>query len=202
MTHQVSHPVVLVHADESCLGNQNATPSRGGASAFVEMHSDAGIDRKDFYLSSPDTTNNRMALIGASKLMALITGQIGTRVITYCSDSQYLVKGMNEWIHSWKARSWNRRGGPIENLEMWQTLDRAAAQHRVTFKWVRGHAGNPKNEYADHLAVRAAELQTDSGGLVKSGWDGWILDQNRRGAFANFNADDHFYDITRTPSGR
>jgi ribonuclease HI len=85
---------------------------------------------------------------------------------------------MTEWLRGWKARGWKRKGGPIENLDLWKVLDRAAESHGVTWEWVRGHAGHPKNEYANHLATEAARLQSDSGGLRESGFVPW-LDKQR-----------------------
>ncbi len=194
--------MILIHADESCLGNQNSTPSRGGAAAFVEILTNDQIDRRDLRLSSPDTTNNRMALIGATEVIALLANQNPAEPIIYFSDSQYLVKGMNEWIHSWKAKGWRRRGGDIENLQLWKTLDRTAGNHDVTFRWVRGHDGHAKNEYADHIAVQAAENQTASAGLESSGWSEWLEDQQQRGHFGDYDADAHFHEVTATPTRR
>ena len=194
--------MILIHADESCLGNQNSTPSPGGAAAFVEIRDDGQIARWDFYLSSPDTTNNRMALIGATEVLSLLGSRDCANDVIYYSDSQYLVKGMNEWIHSWKARGWRRRGGDIENLELWKTLDRTAAAHSITFRWVRGHAGNAKNEYADYLAVRAAEHQHFSKGLVPSGWPQWLAGQRQQGHYTEYDADTDFHNVTLAPIRR
>jgi ribonuclease HI len=94
--------------------------------------------------------------------------------VRFVSDSTYLVRGMEEWVPAWKARGWRRKGGPPENLEMWKELDRAAARHRVEWVWVRGHAGDPRNEYANHLAVSAAKKQDSSQGLVDSGFSAWL----------------------------
>src|SRR5690606_26279294 len=85
------------------------------------------------------------------------------------SDSEYLVKGMREWVPGWRARGWRRKGGAIENLGLWQELVAAADRHDVRWAWVRGHVGHPKNEYADHLAVRAAGGDAGPGGLEPSG---------------------------------
>jgi ribonuclease HI len=69
------------------------------------------------------------------------------------SDSQYLVKGLNEWIDGWKRRGWRRKEGPVLNVELWQELDRLRLTHRITAEWVRGHVGHPENERCDRLAV-------------------------------------------------
>jgi ribonuclease HI len=186
----------MVHADESCLGNQNQGSNPGGASALVEAHGRSGIERRDLYLSSPGTTNNRMALQGAIEVFNRLSHRGQRRRILYFSDSQYLVRGMNEWIGRWKANGWRRKGGQIENLDLWKTLDHAAAQHDVRFGWVRGHIGNPKNEYSDYLAVRAATDQSDSGGLVTSGLLDWLARQRQRGAYLDFDPDQHFLRIS------
>lgn len=184
--------LVIVHADESCLGNQNQGANPGGASALVEVRGRSGIVRRDFYLSSPGTTNNRMALQGAIELIHQLSRRGQPLRILYFSDSQYLVRGMSDWIRQWKAKGWRRKGGPIENLELWQTLDRAASQHDVRFVWVRGHVGNPKNEYSDYLAVQAATNQSDSGGLVESRLEDWLAKMRRRGSYLDFDPDEHF----------
>ena len=96
--------VVLVHADESCLGNGMDGKNPGGAGALVETIADDGIVRRDLYISSPDTTNNRMALQGAIVVLRTLEDESGAIHIRYVSDSQYLVKGMNEWLPGWRAR--------------------------------------------------------------------------------------------------
>jgi ribonuclease HI len=163
---------VWIHADESCLGNQfQDQASPGGAAGLVEVRTEHGWERRDYWISEPGTTNNRMALRSA------IEGLSGLRrpcAVRFVSDSQYLVKGMSEWIHGWKRRGWKRKAGPIENLELWQELDGVAARHRVEWAWVRGHAGHPRNEYANDLAIRAAREQDDSGGFVPSGFEAWL----------------------------
>jgi ribonuclease HI len=163
---------VWIHADESCLGNQfQDRASPGGAAGLVEVWTGDRWERRDYWISEPGTTNNRMALRSA------IEGLSGLRhpcEVRFVSDSQYLVKGMSEWIHGWKRRGWKRKGGAIENVELWKELDREAARHRVRWEWVRGHAGHPRNEYANDLAVRAAREQDASDGLVPSGFEEWL----------------------------
>ena len=82
---------------------------------------------------------------------------------------------MNEWVPGWRSRGWRRKGGAVENLDLWQRLVELDERHRVDWEWVRGHAGHPRNEYANHLATRAAREQTDSGGLVESGFEAWLV---------------------------
>jgi ribonuclease HI len=169
-------PKVILHADESCLGNQFQGKERpGGAGGILEYWRVTHWERRDFWLSEEDTTNNRMALRSAIEGIGLLTRPCRIRFV---SDSQYLVRGMTEWVRGWRARGWKRKGGALENLELWQELDRVASKHRVGWVWVRGHAGDPRNEYANHLATRAAKDQTNSGGAVESGFLTW-LDQQR-----------------------
>jgi ribonuclease HI len=165
-------PTVYIHADESCLGNQfEARANPGGAAGLVEYWADGAWERRDIWVSDPDTTNNRMAIRSAIESLGAL--KRACRVI-FVSDSQYLVKGMREWVPGWKRRGWRRKGGRIENLELWQTLDRVANRHSVEWRWVRGHAGHPKNEYANELAVRAAKELSGSAGLQPSGFEDWL----------------------------
>jgi len=184
-----SERVVLVHADESCLGNGRDGRNPGGAASLVETLSDSGITRRDLYVSSPDTTNNRMALRSAITTFAELSKEAGRTPVVFVSDSQYLVKGMSEWIVGWRARGWRRKGGEIENLALWQELVAISAGFTINWKWVRGHSGHPKNEYVDDLAVRAASGQLNSGGFIKSGLDAWLAHKQSRGQFTNYEAD-------------
>jgi ribonuclease HI len=166
-------PLVHIYADESCLGNQYKTRARpGGAGGMLEyQHPERGWVRRDYWMSDPDTTNNRMALVSAIDLLGLLRTR--SRVV-FTSDSRYLIDGITKWVHGWAARGWRRKGGEIENLELWQSLVETAAGHDVRWEWVKGHAGHPQNEYANYLATRAAASQTESGGLVESGFDAWL----------------------------
>jgi len=184
---------IIVHADESCLGNQNAGASKGGAGAIVEFPSDGEIMRLDWFHCSPDTTNNRMALVGATEILSLVKDKFPNGEVLYYSDSQYLVLGITQWVHSWKKRGWKRKGGSVENLEMWQNLLPLSTELSVRWQWVRGHAGHVKNEYADFLATGAAERQTSSGGLTESDFDGWLRENQRKGSFLKFDPDGDFH---------
>ncbi len=176
----MSEPLVFVYADESCLGNQFKGRARpGGAAGLVEFfHPEKGWIRRDFWTSEPDTTNNRMAI--RSAVLPLAALKQPSRVV-FTSDSRYLVDGMTQWVHGWAARGWVRKGGEIENLELWKELVETVRRHRVQWRWVKGHAGHPQNEYANHLATRAAAEQTQSGGLVPSGFDAWLTAERARG---------------------
>ena len=166
---------VTIHADESCLGNQFKRRANPGAAAGLVEHwsGDAWV-RRDFWVAERDTTNNRMALTSAIVGLGYLRRPCRVRFV---SDSQYLVKGMNEWVRGWEARGWRRKGGEVENVELWKEALRVAERHEVEWIWVRGHAGHPKNEYANFLAVRAAESQEESGGLVASGFEAWLEEQ-------------------------
>jgi ribonuclease HI len=171
-------PLVYIHADESCLGVQfTDRDSPGGAAGMVEFWKGGLWTRRDFWLSEPATTNNRMALRGAAELLDQL--RESCRVL-FTSDSQYLVRGMSEWVPQWKRLGWRRKAGAIENLELWKALDHAAAQHDVKWRWVRGHAGNPYNEYVNFLAVRAARKQLASNGLVESAFTEWLEEQREK----------------------
>lgn len=187
---------VLVHADESCLGNDRSKPSPGGNAALVEAPAGDSVARWDLFESSPQTTNNRMALAGAIATLEWLHRQWKHVHVRYVSDSEYLVKGITEWLPGWKARGWKRKGGEIENLLLWQKLDQATQGLDVQWGWVRGHNAVAKNEYADFLAVRAAENQDRSNGLVPSGFDTWLAQQQARGKYAHYDPDGEVHERT------
>jgi ribonuclease HI len=182
----------VVHADESCLGNGRDGRTPGGAGALIEVGVRGVIERRDLYIHAPDTTNNRMALAGAVATFALLSAKGRRLRVVFVSDSEYLVKGMREWVPSWRARGWKRKGGSIENLELWQALLQAQSGHAVTWRWVRGHAGDPKNEYADHLAVRAATDQITSQAAEPSGFAAWLETRRGKGRYLDYDADAEF----------
>jgi ribonuclease HI len=167
---------VLVWADESCLGNGREGENPGGAGGLIEYaHPATGkVSRFDYWLSEPATTNNRMALRSAIEALKILSRKEQRLRVVFTSDSQYLVKGMREWVPGWKARGWRRKEGEIVNLSLWKELDASAAAHRVDWQWVRGHNKHPQNEYADHLATRAAREQTASSGTVPSLYEEWL----------------------------
>ncbi len=176
---------VYIHADESCLGNQfKDRDSPGGAAGILEHWKGDVWTARDYWLSEPGTTNNRMAIRSAIEGLEALRRPCH---VVFVSDSQYLVKGMREWVRGWKARGWKRKSGAIENLELWKELDQVAARHDVTWRWVRGHAGHPRNEYANYLATRAAKEQDASGGLVASGFREWLeAEREKAGRYMDF----------------
>ena len=184
--------LAVVHADESCLGNGREGATPGGAGSLIEIRVSGRVTRHDVYISAPDTTNNRMALAGAIATFALLSRKGRRLRVRYVSDSEYLVKGMTSWVPSWEARAWRRKGGALENLELWQTLVKISRKHEAVWRWVRGHAGNPKNEYANDLAMKAAAEQITSDGAVPSGFDEWLARRVARGQFAGYDADADF----------
>lgn len=179
-------PFVAVYADESCLGNGREGDNPGGAGGLIEYRSVKTSRRtlSDYWISAPATTNNRMALGSAIEALRILSRKGNRLHVLFTSDSQYLVKGMREWVAGWKARGWRRREGTIENLALWQELDELARSHHVEWQWVRGHDGHPQNEYANHLATRAAREQTQSGGPVPSLYEEWLAAEQAQGRLA------------------
>jgi ribonuclease HI len=180
---------VLVHADESCLGNGTEPPNPGGNAALIEVPAGDSLARWDFFECSPNTTNQKMALAGAIAVLEWLRRRWQRVDAVYVSDSEYLIKGMSEWVKDWQARGWKRKTGPVDNLELWQKLVQAEAGHTVQWRWVRGHTGHPKNEYANDRAVRAAEQQERSNGLIPSNFDAWLRQQRERGKYTNYDPD-------------
>ncbi|HVA58210.1 MAG: ribonuclease H [Gemmatimonadaceae bacterium] len=169
-------PLVAIYADESCLGNGQDGDNPGAAAGVIEYRSPGagGVMRRDFWRSEPATTNNRMALWSVIEAFRTIANKGGRFRVLFTSDSQYLIKGMSEWVPGWIARGWRRKAGPIENLALWKDAVECVRPHQVQWQWVRGHDGHVQNEYANDLAVHAAREQTASGGSVPSGFDRWL----------------------------
>jgi ribonuclease HI len=186
-----------VHLDESCLGNGREGENPGGAGGLIEVRVRGKVQRRDFYLYSAHTTNNRMALIGATKVLELLAAKGNRMKVLLVSDSEYLVKGIRQWVPGWVARGWTRRGGPIENLALWQELAAAVRLHEVQWTWVRGHAKHPKNEYADHLAVTAARERKTSDGAVESGFLEWLAAKQAKRLYPGYDPDQDFERLER-----
>lgn len=180
-------PLVAIYADESCLGNGKDGDNPGAAGALLEFaQPDGTIVRRDLWISEPGTTNNRMALRSVIDSLEALGRKGRAFRVQFTSDSRYLVDGMSDWVHGWSRKGWRRSGGPIENLELWWAALEAARPHAVAWRWVRGHAGHAQNEYANHLATRAAAAQDASDGWVPSGFDAWLREHatGRRAAGA------------------
>lgn len=175
--------IVAVYADESCLGNGREGDNPGGAGGVVEWVSPrtGELRRWDFWISERATTNNRMALRSVIEAFNGISGKSRSFGVVFTTDSRYVVDGMTSWVHGWARQGWKRKGGPIENLALWQDALRALGDHHCEWRWVRGHNGQPQNEYANFLATRAAARQDASGGLVPSGFDAWYAEQQGKG---------------------
>jgi ribonuclease HI len=137
-----------IWTDGACSGN----PGPGGWGALLKSN---GVETEMFG-GEPATTNNRMELMGA--IMALEAIPPGSKVILH-TDSQYVMKGLNEWMKGWKRNGWkNAAKEPVKNKELWIRLDVAANTHKIDWRWVKGHAGDPGNERADALARKGCDL--------------------------------------------
>jgi ribonuclease HI len=144
--------VVRIYADGACKGN----PGPGGWGAIVR----AGGAERELCGGETQTTNNRMELTAVIRALETLTQPSEVEVYT---DSQYVQKGISEWLPDWKRRGWRTADKkPVKNVDLWQRLERVAASHRVGWHWVKGHAGHPENERADALANRGAEQLTPS----------------------------------------
>ena len=148
---------VELFCDGACLGN----PGPGGWGYLLRTVTSKGPVEKEGSGSEPDTTNNRMELMGALEGLRALARPC--EVILWC-DSQYVVKGLAEWLPGWKRKGWRRADGhPVLNADLWQALDLEAARHRLDCRWVKGHAGHPENERVDRLASAAARFQAEHG---------------------------------------
>jgi len=177
-----SLPLVSVYADESCLGNGKEGANPGGAGVLIEYrHTDGRISRRDLWVSEPGTTNNRMALRSVTETFRALGAKDQRFRAQFTTDSRYIVDGMTGWVFGWARAGWKRKTGPIENLSLWHDAIRAASPHAVSWQWVRGHNGHPQNEYANHLATRAAADQSNSGGAVDSEFDAWLAAYRAKG---------------------
>ena len=160
-----------------------AAKNPGAAAGVIEfVHPGTErLTRWDYWISEPGTTNNRMALRSIIEAFRVLSRKGSRFRVLFTSDSQYLVKGMSEWVYGWKARGWQRKGGPIENLDLWKQAIAAAHGHQLSTRWVRGHHGHPQNEYANFLATSAARDQTASDGAIASTFDECAAAERARG---------------------
>jgi ribonuclease HI len=135
---------VTIFTDGACLPN----PGPGGWAALLRF----GTHEKVLTGHAQDTTNNRMELTAAIEGLQALKRACQVEIYT---DSEYLKRGITEWLPAWRQRGWKRKGGALANIDLWQALDSALSRHTVTWRWVRGHAGNAYNERVDRLAKEA-----------------------------------------------
>lgn len=139
--------VIHIWTDGACLGN----PGPGGWGALLRWNG----HEKELSGGEPDTTNNRMELMAA--IQALEALKRPSQVIL-TTDSQYVRKGITEWMVNWKKNGWKTSAKkPVKNADLWLRLDQAVARHQIDWQWVKGHSGHPENEKADELASEAAK---------------------------------------------
>lgn len=135
------------YTDGACSGN----PGPGGWGALlVAKEGDQVVKERELNGGEPDTTNNRMELLAAISALETLGKPTAITVVT---DSAYVKNGISSWMHGWKRNGWKTADKkPVKNVDLWQRLDDAQSRHRVTWTWVKGHAGHPENERADELA--------------------------------------------------
>ncbi|MDI5994089.1 ribonuclease HI [Pseudomonas sp. MDMC216] len=138
---------VVIYTDGACKGN----PGPGGWGALLVYK---GVE-KELWGGDPNTTNNRMELMAAIAGLIALTRPCSVKLVT---DSQYVMKGIQEWLPNWKKRGWKTASKePVKNADLWQKLDEEVNRHQVSWQWVRGHTGHPGNERADQLANRGVD---------------------------------------------
>jgi ribonuclease HI len=144
-------PQVVIYTDGACSGN----PGPGGWGAVLLW----GDKRKELKGGEPGTTNNRMELMAAIRALEALNRPCKIELHT---DSQYVQKGIHEWIHGWKRRGWKTADNkPVKNDDLWKRLDAARLRHEVDWRWVKGHAGHELNERADQLAREGLQEARD-----------------------------------------
>jgi ribonuclease HI len=154
---------VTIFTDGACRTN----PGPGGWAAVLIYQG----RQKELSGSAPSTTNNRMELIAAIEALSALKRRCAVELFT---DSEYLKKGIQNWLPRWKSRSFRTIDGqPVKNQDLWEQLEQAASRHEVEWNWVRGHAGNEMNELCDRLAKEALEsgldlLETEAAGKAVS----------------------------------
>lgn len=142
--------IVEIFTDGACKGN----PGPGGWGALLRYNGAI----KELKGAEPETTNNRMELMAAIEALRALKRPCKVSLTT---DSQYVRKGITEWIHGWKKKNWkNASKQPVKNADLWKTLDELSQKHEIAWHWVKGHSGHPENERVDELANEAiAELK-------------------------------------------
>jgi ribonuclease HI len=146
-TPQIARPLVTIYTDGACKGN----PGPGGWGAWLSSKG----KEIELFGGEMNTTNNRMELTAVIEALASLKRSCEVHIYT---DSQYVRQGITEWIHNWKKRGWKTADNkPVKNADLWQRLDALRVLHRVDWRWVKGHSGDPGNERADMLANRGVE---------------------------------------------
>lgn len=135
---------VEIYTDGSCTPN----PGRGGWAALLRF----GPQEKELSGGEVHTTNNRMELTAAVEALQALKRPCQ---VDFYTDSEYLRRGITEWMPGWRARNWRRKEGKLANVDLWKALDQAMRPHQIHWHWVRGHAGHPENERVDQLARQA-----------------------------------------------
>ncbi len=146
---------VEIWTDGGCQGNPGP-----GAWAFVARSGDSLVERSGF---DPRTTNNRMELTAVREALREVAGRAEWKAlpITITTDSQYVQKGITQWIHAWENNSWRTSANkPVKNLDLWSALSELARTLPGRWSWVMGHAGNPMNERCHHLVEQAIERRS------------------------------------------
>ena len=144
---------IEIYTDGACLGN----PGPGGWGALLRYKA----TERELSGGEAQTTNNRMELMGANAALEALTEPCE---IVLHTDSQYVRQGITEWLRNWTKRGWKTAGGgAVKNQDLWQRLHAAAARHRIEWKWVKGHNGDPDNERVDTLAREAAIVVRQKG---------------------------------------
>ena len=139
--------LIEIYTDGACKGN----PGPGGWGVLLTM----GSHKKELCGGEAETTNNRMELTAAIRGIEALKRPVKAKIYT---DSQYVLKGINEWIHGWKRNGWKTLDKkPVKNADLWQSLDALVRQHELEWIWVKGHAGHAGNERADALANQGIE---------------------------------------------
>jgi len=139
---------VALFTDGACSGN----PGPGGWGVLLRY----GESEKELSGGEPATTNNRMEMLAVINGLEALKKPVQVRIYT---DSQYVMKGMTEWLAGWKRRGWKTADRqPVKNMDLWQRLETALAPHQVEWQWVRGHSGHVENERVDQLARAAIAL--------------------------------------------